>query len=182
MLDVATEAPPTPAAGGIERRGHRRRTIALAVAAVLLLGWWFALSRTTAPHDPRAYPGSQTQDLPGTLARYHLQLPGCAQPSARYHRHAQWESDSFYLHFAADESCVDLFLLLNGMYLDDGGADRAGLPFDAKTVAGFGWPQDTTRPYRTFANVMAQATLVEAEAAVHRSGERAELYLLAEIG
>ncbi|GAA1646853.1 hypothetical protein ACFQY4_16350 [Catellatospora bangladeshensis] len=179
MLDVATEAPPAPADGGAARRGPRRLRIALAVAAVLLLGSWFALSRSTEPHDPRAYPGSQSQDLPGTLERYHLRLPECAQPSARYHRHAQWEADSFYLHLTADGSCVDLFLLLNGLYGDAG--ERAGLPFDPRTVAGFGWPQDPTLPYRTFGNVMARATLVEVEAAVHRSGDRAELYLLAEL-
>ncbi|BCJ76630.1 hypothetical protein CS0771_61740 [Catellatospora sp. IY07-71] len=179
MLDVATEAAPVPADGGAGRRGPRRLRIALAVSAVLLLGSWFALSRTTEPYDPRAYPGSQTQDLPGTLERYHLQLPECAQPSVRYYRHAQWEADSFYLHLIGDASCVNLFLLLNGLYGDAG--VRAGLPFDPRTVAGFGWPQDPTLPVRTFGNVMARATLVEVAAAVHRSGERDELYLLAEI-
>lgn len=178
MLDVATEAPPAPVDGGAGRRGRRRLRLALAAAAVLVLGAWFALSRTAGPHDPRAYPGSQAQDLPGTLARYHLQLPECARPSVRYHRHARWEADAFYLHLAADGSCVDLFLLLNGLY---GDGERAGLPFEPRTVAGFGWPQDPTVPYRTFDNVMAQATLVEVAAAVHRSGDRAELYLRAEI-
>lgn len=178
---MATEAPPAPVAGGTGRRGHRRLRSALAAAAVLLLGLWFALSRSAEPHDPRAYPGSQSQDLPGTLARYYLQLPECAQPMVGYHRSAQWEADSFYLHFTGEGSCVDLFLLLNGMYGDPGATDRAGLPFDVRTVAGFGWPQDPVRRYGTYRNVMAQATLVRAEAAVHRSGGQAELYLLAEL-
>ncbi|MEV4417612.1 hypothetical protein [Catellatospora sp. NPDC049609] len=181
VLDVATVAPQASVDGAVARRGRRRLPAALAVVTALLLGTWFAVSRSREPHDPRAYPGSQAQDLPGTLDRYHLQLPDCARATVRYHRHAQWEADSFYLHFTGDRHCMNQFLLFNGMFLREDAADTAGLPFDARTTAGFGWPQDPARRYRTFRHLRGKAPLVEAQVALHESGDDAEVYLLAGI-
>jgi hypothetical protein len=177
VLDAATEA------GDGERRGSRGLTIALAAAGTVALVLWFAVSRSRsrAPHDPRAYPGSQSQDLPGTLERYHLRLPDCAQRAARYYRHARWEADLFYLHFIVDKNCLNQFLVLNGMFQAGDAGDRFGLPFDARTTAGFGWPQDPARRYRVFTHRVERGALVEARVAVHRSENSAEVYLIAAI-
>lgn len=187
VLDVESAEQARQADGGRARhrrpRGGRRRLRAgLASLAIVLLVLWYALSREHTPHDPRAYPGSQSQDLPGTLHRYHLALPDCAVRSVRYHRYAQWEADSFYLHFTGDRHCMNQFLVLNGIFLTDGRKESVGLPFDAQTTAGFGWPQDPERRYRSIRHQpLSGEVLVDVAVALYESGDSAEVYLHAGI-
>ncbi|GIF96153.1 hypothetical protein [Catellatospora citrea] len=187
VLDVESAEQATPAVRGRARHsrpGEPRRwlRIASAVLAVAVLVLWYALSRDHPPRDPRAYPGSQSQDLPGTLHRYHLGLPDCAEGSVRYYRYAQWEADSFYLRFTGDRHCMNQFLVLNGMFLIGRRTETAGLPFDPKTTAGFGWSQDSARHYRSLHHQpVAGDVLVDVEVALYESGESTEVYLHAGI-
>lgn len=182
MLDVATAETQVPVDGDATRPGPPRwLAAALAIVAAALLVLWFIVSRSDDPHDPRAYPGSQSQDLPGTLSRYQLRLPDCAAAAARFHRYAQWEADHFHLRLSADRHCVNTFLALNGLFLTDADV-RPGLPFDAATTVAFGWPQDPAAEYLTVARaVRAGAALVDVEVAVHQTGEHTDLYLHAGI-
>ncbi|WP_144123504.1 hypothetical protein [Catellatospora sichuanensis] len=187
VLDV--ESAEQAAQAGGDRARHRRpsgrrrwSSSVLALFVIVLLVLWYALSRDHTPQDRRAYPGSQSQDLPGTLHRYHLGLPDCAAGSVRYYRYAQWEADSFYLHFTGDRHCMNQFLVLNGMFLTGERRESAGLPFDAKTTAGFGWPQDRDRRYRSIHHQpLSGEVLVDVDVALYASGEFAEVYLHAGI-
>jgi hypothetical protein len=187
VVDVESAEQATQPDGGRarHRRPHGRRRwlhAGLASLVIVLLVTWYALSREHTPHDPRAYPGSQSQDLPGTLHRYHLGLPDCAARSVRYHRYAEWEADSFYLHFTGDRHCMNQFLVLNGMFVTGKRTESAGLPFDAKTTAGFGWPQDPDRRYRSLRHrPLSGQVLVDVAVALYESGDAAEVYLHAGI-
>ncbi|MEV0459138.1 hypothetical protein [Catellatospora methionotrophica] len=185
VLDV--ESAERVAQGG--RARHRRPGLSrrwlragAALIVLVLLVLWYVLSRGHTVHDPRAYPGSQSQDLPGTLRRYRIGLPDCATGSVRYHRYAQWEADAFYLHFAGDRHCMNQFLVLNGMFLTGEPEESAGLPFDPKATAGFGWPQDHDRRYRSVhRRPVSGDPLVDVDVALYASGESAEVYLHAGI-
>ncbi|WP_155375176.1 hypothetical protein [Catellatospora vulcania] len=187
VLDVESAEQATQAGG--DRPRHRRPNrlrrplrAGLALLGIVVLVFWYALSRDHPPHDPRAYPGSQAQDLPGTLHRYHLGLPDCATGSVRWYRYAQWEADSFYLHFTGDRHCMNQFLVLNGLFLTGERTESAGLPFDGRTTAGFGWPQDPDRRYRTLRRQPGHGeVLVDVDVALYESGESAEVYLHAGI-
>lgn len=187
VVDVESAEQVTQADVGRARhrrpRGRRRLLrVGTASLVIVLLVLWYAVSRDHTPHDPRAYPGSQSQDLPGTLHRYHLGLPDCAARSVRFYRFAQWEADSFYLHFTGDRHCMNQFLVLNGMFLTGERTESKGLPFDAKTTAGFGWPQDPDRRYRSVHHQpLYGEVLVDVAVALYESGESTEVYLHAGI-
>jgi hypothetical protein len=181
VLDAASAGQAPPAEGG---RGRRLRALLLALPVTAALLLWYVVCHDRGSQDPRAYPGSQTQDLPATLSRYRLRLPVCAERSVRYYRHAQWEADSLYLHFSGDRHCMNTFLVLNGLFTVDVGPAVPGLPFDARTTAGFGWPQDRGRRYRSFTRRLGSATgatLVDVQVALYEPGDDAEVYLHAGI-
>ncbi|GAA2367069.1 hypothetical protein [Dactylosporangium salmoneum] len=106
-----------------------------------------SLAYVLYPDDPRAYPGSDGgESLDRNLARAHMVLPACGQPSARYAAH--WDglfpSYLFQLRFTASPGCVDEFLQVN---------HYTALPeqgvafFVSRAPAEYGWPSDQWKKY-----------------------------------